>query len=625
MSGTAPTGDYTPIDGYAIVGNCRTAALISARGSVDWLCLPRFDSPSIFGALLDARRGGSFQVCPEGEFDARRRYVPDTNILETTFRSSTGTLRLLDLMPVTDEESRHRHLSPDHELLRVLECVEGEVDVVARCVPRPGYGKRPARLRREGALGIFYEHGAGVLALQGDLPLEISPDGSQVTACGRLRAGERRWLALSHSEQVPAILAPPGGAVDDRLKRTRDWWRAWIGNCHYDGPWRDAVRRSALALKLLTYAPSGAVIAAPTTSLPEKVGGVRNWDYRYCWLRDASLTVRAMLALGYGEEAGSFLAWLLHATRLTWPELQVLYDVYGNARVPEREIPWLEGWKASRPVRVGNAAHAQLQLDVYGEVVDAALRFAMAGGTLDRRTKRTLGGFGKTVCRKWAEPDQGIWEERAEPRHHTFSKVMCWVALDRLVQLYERGHTGGPVDQWKRERERIRAAVEEKGFDEELDSYTTAFGAREVDASLLQLANFEYVDAASPRMRGTLECIRQQLGAGGPLLYRNRSDDGLPPGEGAFGICAFWAAEARARAGDVDGASDDVDALLGYANELGLFPEEMDPRTGTALGNFPQAFTHVGLINAAVTIAQLRGEHATPPVSASAREGRRNV
>ncbi len=608
---------YPPIRSYAVVGNCRSAALISDQGSVDWLCWPRFDSPSTFGALLDQRRGGRFRIAPAGRFDVRRRYLPDSNVLETTFSVGGGTLRLIDLMPVANEEEKRRHLWPDHQLLRIAECLGGEVEVEVAFEPRPGYALHRPRLRTEGALGLFYEHGGAVLTLESDFPLELTPDRAGARCRVRMREGERHWAALNYSQHIPAILTSPGGEADTSLRRTLEWWRRWAAQCSYHGPWQDAVRRSALVLKLLTFAPSGAVIAAPTTSLPEWIGGVRNWDYRFCWLRDASLTVRALLALGFGDEATAFLAWMLYTTRLTWPELQVLYDVYGNTHVREREIDWLEGYGGSRPVRVGNAAHDQVQLDVYGEVVDAALRFVVAGGRLDRLTGKALVGFGDTVCRRWTEPDQGIWEERAEPRHHTFSKVMCWVALDRLVQLHDAGHIKGPVERWRRERDRIHAAVEEQGFDPELGSYVTAFGVKAVDASLLQLANFEFARANEPRMLGTIRRVREELGTGPDhvLICRYRNvRDGFPPGQGAWGICSFWAVEAQARAGELDAAEAEFERLLGYGNDLGLFAEQIDPATGDALGNFPQGFTHIGLINAAITLAGARGRHETPTV-----------
>jgi GH15 family glucan-1,4-alpha-glucosidase len=601
------------IGDYAIIGDCRAAALISRGGSLDWLCFPRFDAPSLFAALLDRRRGGCFAVRPTAPFTTVRRYLDDTNVLETTFTTDQGRVRLLDLMPVAGEADKQRELCPDHEVLRAVECMEGEVEVEVVCDPRPHYGEVVPRLTDRGPLGYYYVHGAEALMLQSDIPLQLSGNQPGLYSRARLRQGQRCYLSLSYIHGEPAVLPMLGDEAERKIAQTLCWWRAWASCCRYTGPYHAAVVRSALTLKLMTYAPSGAVVAAPTTSLPERIGGIRNWDYRYCWLRDASLTFQALMDLGYGQEAEAFLAWMLHATRLTWPELQVLYDVHGETRLRERALAHLEGYAGSRPVRVGNDAANQLQLDTYGEVVDAVFAFVQRGGSLDRATARMLVGLGKTVCRRWREPDEGIWEIRGGRRHHTHSKAMCWVALDRLMKLHEAGHLRAPVHRFGQARDAIRETIEARGYNERLDSYVSVFDGDEVDACLLLLARYGYVEPTSPRMLATCARVHERLGKNG-LLYRYRMDnDGLPPGEGAFGIASFWGVDCRCRQGAVDEAAAAFEHLCVLANDVGLFAEELDPETGAPLGNFPQAFTHVGLIDAALTLEEFTGQGVSRP------------
>jgi GH15 family glucan-1,4-alpha-glucosidase len=614
----APT-PATPIADYAIIGDCRSVALVSRTGSIDWLCWPRFDSPSLFGALLDPERGGRMVVRPAGAFQSSHRYLGRTNVLETTFRTGTGVLRLVDFMPVASEDDKSHILWAGHQVLRQLECVEGEVEVEVRCDPRPDYGRVVPRLRDRGPLGIYYEHRARALVLRSELPLTLSRDRSEAVGRHRLVRGERRAVALVYSDRAPAILPPLAAEAEVKLRATLAWWEAWASRCAYTGPFQDAVVRSALALKLLAYAPSGAVVAAPTTSLPEYLGGVRNWDYRYCWLRDTSLTLQALFDLGYPAEAEAFIWWLRQATRLTAPEIQVLYDVYGESHLPERTLDHLAGYAGSRPVRIGNDAHNQLQLDIYGEVLDAAHQFALRGGRLDRSTGRFLVGLGETVCRRWREPDEGIWEVRGGRRHHTYSKAMCWVALDRLIDLHGARHLSAPVDRFRTVRDEIRQAIERSGYSEERKSYVSVFDGRDLDASLLLLARYGYTPARSPRMDSTWTAIQREL-ARGPLFYRYRAEgDGLPAGEGAFGICCFWAVDYLARRDDLDGAHQAFEQLMGYASDTGLFAEEIDPDSGLALGNFPQAFTHVGLIDAALSLEHHTGRRLRPSAAQPAR------
>ncbi|MFN8512317.1 MAG: glycoside hydrolase family 15 protein [Chloroflexia bacterium] len=617
----------TPIGDYALIGDCRGAGLVSRDGSLDWLCLPRFDSPALFAAILDNERGGRFRIRPADPYRAERRYLPDTNIVETTFIAEGGTVALRDLLAVASEEERRAKLVPEQEILREVVGLAGELALDILYEPRPGTGRDHPALRDRGAFGIWGEADSAAYILMSELPLALAGDGASATGRARIRAGDRRYFSLSYGVDAPAVLPPLGEHAGERIARSARWWRAWVDRCTYRGPYREAIVRSALALKLLAYAPSGAIVAAPTTSLPERIGGERNWDYRYCWLRDASFTLRALLALGFAAEGEAFLGWLLHATRLTWPELQVVYDVFGEARLPERELPHLAGYADSRPIRVGNAAADQLQLDVYGELIDAVARVARDGRRFDRDTARLLDGLGRTVCRRWREPDEGIWEGRAGRQHHTHSKVLCWVALDRLVALHEDGHCELPsADRFREEQAAIRAEIEARGFNAQLGSYTRLLDGDDLDASLLTLPLYGYLDAAHPRMRGTVARIRERLGRGA-LVYRyaDGATDGLPAGEGAFGICGFWAVECLARAGEIAEAARAFEGLLAYANDVGLYGEETDPATGAALGNFPQAFTQVGLINAALTLAECqRGEPraASGQPDPSARQAR---
>jgi GH15 family glucan-1,4-alpha-glucosidase len=620
---TSENASYPPIDDYALIGDCRSAGLVSRGGSLDWLCLPRFDSPSIFAALLDAENGGRFLVRPIGEFRTERRYLANTNVLETVFRTPTGACVLRDLMSVSSEEDKRAYLTPEHEVLRELEGLEGEVEVEILYDPRPDYGRVRPLLEQRGALGLRCEVDGTSLTLRSELPLGLTDGERSASGAARIRSGERKYLSLTYSMEAPAVVPLLGEAARGRIERTVRWWQEWANRCAYEGPYRDAVVRSALALKLMTYAPSGALVAAPTTSLPEAIGGVRNWDYRYCWLRDASFTLRALFALGYREEAEAYIGWLLHATRLTWPELHVLYDVFGEAKLPERELPHLEGYAGSRPVRVGNDAQGQLQLDVYGEVINGAARFLDRGGRFDRDTSRMLDGLGRTVCRRWHEPDEGIWEGRSGRFHNTHSKVLCWVALDRLIEMHKAGYLEVSVDLFRANREEIREEIEAHGYNERIKSYTRTFDGEEMDASLLTLPLYGYVEGTNPRMRSTCARIHEKLARDG-LVYRYETeiDDGLPPGEGAFGICSFWAVECVAHGGNVEGATRTFEQLLAYANDVGLFAEEIDPDTGAALGNFPQAFTHIGLINAALTLAEYRDEHTVAGRDRSTTEKR---
>jgi GH15 family glucan-1,4-alpha-glucosidase len=445
--------------------------------------------------------------------------------------------------------------------------------------------------------------GPDLITLRSDVELVISPLGG-ATGRARLRAGETCACSLTYSAEGPAVLPPLGDLVSEKLALTVDWWRGWLGQPTYDGPFRAEVLRSALVLKLMSYAPSGAIIAAPTTSLPERLGGDLNWDYRYCWLRDAAFTARALFGLGFMDEACAFVSWTLHATRLTRPKLQVLYDVYGGSRGEEEELAHLEGYAESRPVRIGNHAGVQFQLDVYGEVIEAVTHFVDNGGVLDRETQKMLLQFGKYVCRHWHKPDSGIWESRKPGQHYTHSRLLCWVALDRLLELHESGQLRDlPATEYRESQASIRKDIEEHGWNAAIESYTQALDGDTLDASVLLMAAHGFDDASSPRMQQTYGRIKERLEPAPGLLYRKEQSFAM--GEGAFGISCFWGVDFLARGGGTLEEARRAFALVAaYANDLGLFAEEIDPQNGESLGNFPQAFTHVGLINAALSIAE---------------------
>ncbi|MDX1654251.1 MAG: glycoside hydrolase family 15 protein [Candidatus Competibacteraceae bacterium] len=600
--GFPPCG-YPPIGDYAAIGDCRTVALISRSGSIDWLCLPHFSGPALFAALLDRRRGGSFAIRPLEPFDSQRHYRQDSNVLETEFITARGRVRVTDCMPVLAGSPLERTLQPQREVLRVIEGLEGQVELEVRYDPRPDFARGRYRLRRRGSLGWACQYRDQFYLLHTDLPLEGLEEGG-VGATRTVVPGQRHYLSLGYTCRDVAAIAPLGTEADTRLEATLAWWRDWGVACRYQGPYREAVVRSALTLKLMTYSLSGAVVAAPTTSLPEWIGGGRNWDYRYCWLRDAALILEAFMELGYRHEAAAFLDWLLHATRLTWPRLKVLYDVYGEVHLPEQELGHLEGYRHSRPVRLGNDAREQLQLDVYGAVIHAALGFIRLGGRLGRAEARVLEGFGRTVRRCWREPDEGIWEIRGARRHHTYSKLMCWAALECLLKLDQAGQVGIDRAGYQRDRDAIRATIEEEAFHPGLNGYVGHFGGETADAALLLMSRCSYLPADHPRMVGTWELIRRTLDRDGLLLRYPPESDGLAGDEGAFGIVSFWAVDYLARAGRVTEARQRFEKLLTLGNDLGLYPEEWHPQTGQALGNFPQAFTHVGLISAALSLCR---------------------
>lgn len=586
---------YLPIADYAAIGDGRTVALVARDGSVDWLCLPDLDSPSVFAAVLDADRGGRFALAPEVPAEVGRRYLPDTNVLETTFTTADGTVRVTDAMALPSHD-----LGPTRELIRCVECVAGRVAMRWHVMPAFGYAAEPTRLERRGGIAVALGRRDALAVCSWDAG-EVQIDDGAIFGRFELAESESALLVLCAAHQEPLVF-PTREHVEGRLRATIAYWRSWAVQRTYDGPWREAVIRSALALKLLVHAPSGAIAAAATASLPEEIGGERNWDYRFCWVRDSAFTLEALLHLGCPGEAEAFFWWLLHASQLSHPRLQVLYRLDGGERARERTLD-LDGYRGSRPVRIGNDAAAQTQLDVYGDLLQTALVYAEAGGRVDRETGRRLAGIADLVCDIWRQPDSGIWEVRSQPLHFTHSKMMCWVALDRALRLSDTGHVPSRhAARWHREAQAVRQFIETRCWSQRLGSYTRHAGGEELDASVLLGVLFGYGAEDPGRLAATVSVLHRDLGRGA-LVHRYSGEDGLRGAEGAFLCCSFWLADALARIGRLEDATELMHELIELANDVGLYAEELDPDSNELLGNIPQGLVHLALINAAVSIA----------------------
>ncbi len=594
-----------PISDYALLSDCHSAALVRRNGSMDWLCLPRFDSPSVFGRLLDAEAG--HWVLRPVRSRSLRRYLERTLVLETVHHTPTGIAVQVEAMAL-GWRSREHELGQGAPgvLLRQVRCVEGRVDFETELVPRPEYGLvYPLLSEVEG--GVLACGGPDLLRLSS--PVRLSVEDSRARGRFTLRAGESAGFALEHRsrwEAAPREWTQETIAV--RLEDTVEAWRSWAEmHQRYEGPWRELVHHSGRVLQALTYQPTGAIIAAPTTSLPEVAGGERNWDYRYTWLRDASLTLEALWVAACPDEAEHYFDFLTSAmTQMSrGMDLQIMYGIGGEHDLTERELPHLAGWRGSRPVRVGNGAWKQRQLDVYGEVLAAAHRLWEQLDTLDAHGRRFLVALADTAADRWREPDQGIWEIRGEPRHHLYSKLMCWVAMDRALEMARLLEAGQErVARWRRVRRDIRDAILEHGFNERVGAFTQSFDSEVLDASALMLPIVGFLPANEPRMRATLEAIERGLTDERGLVYRYQGEDGLEGEEGTFLLCTFWLAQAYARAGEVERARDAFSRAVEYVNDVGLLAEEVEPESGELLGNFPQAFSHIGLVNAAWAITQ---------------------
>jgi GH15 family glucan-1,4-alpha-glucosidase len=594
----------TPIADYAMVSDCRSAGLVSKAGSVDWLCFPRFDSPSVFGRLLDAD-AGHWSITPTAEFEATRRYLDDTMVLETTFRTDTGSVVLVDALAVGRNERGHElGGGAPSVLLRQVTATEGFVELELEYAPRPEYGLIYPLIVRV-PRGIRAQGGADVLALSSPVPITSEDYGGR--ARFTVEAGATMSFALAHattSQRRPAFWSKE--QIDERLDDTMTAWRTWSElHQNYDGQWRDLVSLSGRVLYALTYFPTGAICAAATTSLPEAPGGSRNWDYRYAWVRDASFTLQALWVAACPDEAHKFFNFMTHASAAQvrrGQDLQIMFGIGGERDLTERELPHLRGWRNSAPVRVGNGAWTQRQLDVYGELLDAAHRLPDQLRRLGPEARRLLADLADTAATRWRDKDQGIWEVRGEPRDFVYSKLMCWVALDRAVALADRLDAAERVERWKATRDEIEGAILERGWNEEVGAFTQSFGSTDLDASNLMMPIVGFIAADDPRMLATINATAESLTDERGLVYRYRAQDGLEGEEGSFLLCTFWLAHALALAGDLDRACATFEAAIAFVNDVGLLSEEVDAETGELLGNFPQAFSHIGLVNAAWAI-----------------------
>jgi GH15 family glucan-1,4-alpha-glucosidase len=607
------TGGHSIAD-YGLIGDMRTAALVGRHGGIDWCCLPRFDSASVFAALLDPERGGTWLIQPVEPFQAAQRYLTGTNILETTFRTEAGEVVLTDFMPV-GAEGRPGSIHP--EIHRRIHGIRGEARMRLRFMPRFEYGSRATRIEVLRA-GIFASDRTDqVVTLSSARPFDWRLEQGAAEAEFVLAAGDTRWLVVRYDDDD--IHSVDRYESTDKLEATTAFWLRWSSRIRYAGPWREAVERSALTLKLLTHAETGAIIAAPTTSLPEVIGGSRNWDYRFVWLRDAVFTLSALEQVGHPEEAGEFMRFLRRVCRHEGGgHLQIMYGVDGRRDLDERQLEHLAGYRDSRPVRVGNGAVDQLQMDVYGEVLGAAdlwrRHHEMSEGTW-----RTLRPLVDWVAQNWSRPDSSIWEVRGQTRHYCYSKVMSWVALDRGVRIAADLGLDGNVAAWAAARDRLHAEILARGWSPAKGAFVQAYDhPMALDAALLTLGMVGFLPWSDARVIATVRAIQRELTTpDGDLVFRYRAPDGLEGEEGAFSICTFWLAEALLRIGDRDAAERMFRRMLTHANHLGLYSEEIDPGTGEFLGNFPQGFTHLALIRTAVALAESPANGPAPPAPSS--------
>jgi GH15 family glucan-1,4-alpha-glucosidase len=584
--------NYKPIKSYAAIGNTQTAALVNLDGSIDWCCLPRFDSPSIFAALLDAKRGGRFRISPTSAFQSSQEYLKNTNLLKTTFQTQTGVVELLDFMPCYKEDRETIGLSEIHRRLR---CTQGTMMIEIEFQPKPNYARSEPEFKVDSNYLTAYTANETLLLTAGDSVNPLS-----ATSKLNLQRGEPIWVDLLFTRSQPPPEWEPQSEI--KLAKTTQYWRDWIRTCKYNGPWSEAVRRSALTLKLLSYSPTGALVAAATTSLPETIRGPRNWDYRYTWIRDSSYTLWALKRLGFQREGKIFIRWLRAKYRRGISQLQIMSDVEGNGDLAESELPHLEGYMQSHPIRIGNAACKQFQLDIYGEVLDAIYFLHKHGeGVPKIEYELFVRGLANFICGAYKLPDSGIWEFRTTPKHFVYSKLWCWVGLDRAISLADEMKQTQDAMKWRHSRQLIEDEIMTKGWSEKNHCFRQHYETDEPDAANLLMPLVGFISPTHPKFRENLEATIRELSLNG-LVYRYRTKDNLRGQEGTFTLCTLWLTQCLAKMGRVTEATTLFEKVLQQANHVGLYSEQIDPTNGDALGNFPQAFTHLNLINAALDI-----------------------
>ena len=601
-------GEYKPIDAYGLIGNLETCALVGRDGAIDWCCLPNLQSPSIFAAILDSEAGGTFRIRPTGSYDAVQRYQPDTNVLDTEFTTDAGALRLTDFMPILSDDPAAPFSEP--WIFRRVECLEGSVEFEVTFEPRFDYAR--ARTVIESMDNVLLARGNGEhVSLNTAFALEI--DGISARGVHDLSAGDTAWYTLQYGQRKRPESIDPELLLD----RTRRYWRNWVhtcpeSGCPFEGEYHDAVTRSELVLKLLMHHRTGAIAAAPTTSLPELIGGTRNWDYRFSWIRDAAFTIQALFKLGHIQETKDYVDWCLdvvHSGSETFQPFQPLFGLQGETKLTEETLDHLEGYRGSAPVRIGNAARSQLQLDIFGELVLALYETSHYGETITETTWETVREVIEYVCTLWHKRGAGMWEVRSEPEQFVHSKIMCWVALDRGIKMATDRGFDAPLDHWREIRSEIREVVLERGFNESINSFVRSFEADELlDASALRIPLVGFLPFDDPRVQGTIDAVRERLTTERGLVRRYEGEDGLPGDEGAFILCSFWLVDCLALSGDVEEAETLFENILELASPLGLLSEEVVPETGELLGNYPQAFSHLGLINSAIYICTAQAE-----------------